>query len=109
MIMMTSKFIEKVIKPLNFCLWSVELVDSVESYANLMRNVFDFALLKELLSGENHIKIRLDAMHGGERVFTKSMQSHYCVLFYFENGRQKDYYYYYLSLILGSLEKNVQY
>ncbi|XP_077471772.1 phosphoglucomutase-1-like isoform X2 [Stigmatopora argus] len=42
----------------------VEIVDAVESYANLMRNIFDFATLKELLSGENHIKIRLDAMHG---------------------------------------------
>lgn len=45
---------------------SVEIVDPVESYANLMRNIFDFAALKELLSGENHINIRLDAMHGGE-------------------------------------------
>ncbi|XP_051943638.1 phosphoglucomutase-1-like isoform X1 [Hippocampus zosterae] len=42
----------------------VEIVDAVESYANLMRNIFDFAALKELLSGENHITIRLDAMHG---------------------------------------------
>ncbi|TMS09373.1 Phosphoglucomutase-1 [Larimichthys crocea] len=44
--------------------FTVEIVDSVESYANLLRNIFDFAALKELLSGENHIKIRLDAMHG---------------------------------------------
>lgn len=44
----------------------MEIVDSVESYANMVRNIFDFAALKEMLSGENHIKIRLDAMHGGE-------------------------------------------
>lgn len=44
----------------------MEIVDSVESYANLLRNIFDFAVLKEFLSGENHIKIRLDAMHGGK-------------------------------------------
>ncbi|XP_037537517.1 phosphoglucomutase-1-like isoform X2 [Nematolebias whitei] len=44
--------------------FTVEIVDPVESYANLMRNIFDFAALKELLSGENHINIRLDAMHG---------------------------------------------
>ncbi|KAM3866451.1 phosphoglucomutase-1-like [Diretmus argenteus] len=44
--------------------FTVEIVDSVESYANLLRNIFDFAALKELLSGENHIKIKLDAMHG---------------------------------------------
>lgn len=47
----------------------MEIVDSVESYANLLRNIFDFAALKELLSGENHISIRLDAMHGGKRTF----------------------------------------
>lgn len=45
---------------------AVEIVDSVESYANLLRNIFDFGALKELLSGDNHIQIRLDAMHGGE-------------------------------------------
>ncbi|CAB1317852.1 unnamed protein product [Coregonus sp. 'balchen'] len=44
--------------------FTVEIVDSVESYANMLRNIFDFAALKELLSGENHINIRLDAMHG---------------------------------------------
>ncbi|XP_060900233.1 phosphoglucomutase-1-like [Labrus mixtus] len=44
--------------------FTVEIVDSVESYANLLRNIFDFSALKELLSGQNHIKIRLDAMHG---------------------------------------------
>lgn len=46
----------------------MEIVDSVDSYANLLRNIFDFAALKELLSGENRINIRLDAMHGGERM-----------------------------------------
>ncbi|XP_047223462.1 phosphoglucomutase-1-like isoform X3 [Girardinichthys multiradiatus] len=44
--------------------FTVEIVDPVESYANLLRNIFDFAALKELLSGENHVNIRLDAMHG---------------------------------------------
>ncbi|XP_075876897.1 phosphoglucomutase-1-like isoform X2 [Nelusetta ayraudi] len=44
--------------------FTVEIVDSVESYANLLRNIFDFAALKELLSGESHISVRLDAMHG---------------------------------------------
>lgn len=44
----------------------MEIVDPVESYANMLRNIFDFAALKELLSGENHISVRLDAMHGGE-------------------------------------------
>nr|XP_040027040.1 phosphoglucomutase-1-like [Gasterosteus aculeatus aculeatus] len=44
--------------------FTVEIVDSVESYANMLRNIFDFAALKELLSGEKHINIRIDAMHG---------------------------------------------
>ncbi|KAJ3594921.1 hypothetical protein NHX12_004226 [Muraenolepis orangiensis] len=45
--------------------FTVELVDPVESYANLLRNIFDFAALKELLSGEHRIRIRVDAMSGG--------------------------------------------
>ncbi|XP_041134333.1 phosphoglucomutase-1 isoform X2 [Polyodon spathula] len=44
--------------------FTVEIVDSVESYANMLRNIFDFAALKELLSGQKQLKIRLDAMHG---------------------------------------------
>ncbi|XP_053740131.1 phosphoglucomutase-1-like [Synchiropus splendidus] len=44
--------------------FTVEIVDSVESYTNLMRNVFDFAALKDLLSGPGHVRVRLDAMHG---------------------------------------------
>ncbi|XP_055498062.1 phosphoglucomutase-1 isoform X3 [Leucoraja erinacea] len=30
----------------------------------MLRNIFDFNALKELLSGSEHLKIRLDAMHG---------------------------------------------
>lgn len=47
-------------------LFAVEIVDSVESYAEMLREIFDFPALKELLSGPNHINVRLDAMHGGE-------------------------------------------
>lgn len=65
---------------LTLYLSTVEIVDSVDSYANLLRNIFDFAALKELLSGENHISIRIDAMHGGESVSMsfKSMESEEC-------------------------------
>ncbi|KFP82265.1 Phosphoglucomutase-1, partial [Apaloderma vittatum] len=42
----------------------MEIVDSVEAYASMLRNIFDFNALKELLSGKNHLKIRIDAMHG---------------------------------------------
>uniref|UniRef100_A0A672J610 EF-hand domain-containing protein n=1 Tax=Salarias fasciatus TaxID=181472 RepID=A0A672J610_SALFA len=44
--------------------FTVEIVDSVEAYAEMLRGIFDFAALKELLSGPNHINVRLDAMHG---------------------------------------------
>ncbi|XP_076870965.1 phosphoglucomutase-1 [Brachyhypopomus gauderio] len=47
-----------------FKTFTVEIVDSVESYAEMLRDIFDFAALKELLSGPNHISVRLDAMHG---------------------------------------------
>lgn len=43
----------------------MEIVDSVEAYAAMLRNIFDFSALKELLSGPNRLKIRIDAMHGG--------------------------------------------
>lgn len=46
---------------------TVEIVDSVEAYATMLRNIFDFNALKELLSGPNRLKIRIDAMHGGMR------------------------------------------
>lgn len=45
----------------------MEIVDSVEAYAEMLRGIFDFAALKKLLSGPNHINVRLDAMHGGRK------------------------------------------
>lgn len=45
----------------------MEIVDSVEAYAEMLRGIFDFAALKQLLSGPSHITLRLDAMHGGGR------------------------------------------
>ncbi|XP_078417441.1 phosphoglucomutase-1 [Cetorhinus maximus] len=44
--------------------FTVEIVDSVEAYTSMLRNIFDFSALKELLSGPHQLKIRLDAMHG---------------------------------------------
>lgn len=48
---------------------TVEIVDSVEAYATMLRNIFDFNALKELLSGPNRLNIRIDAMHGGMEPF----------------------------------------
>uniref|UniRef100_A0A8C0X967 Phosphoglucomutase-1 n=1 Tax=Castor canadensis TaxID=51338 RepID=A0A8C0X967_CASCN len=44
--------------------FTVEIVDSVEAYATMLRNIFDFNALKELLSSPNRLKVRIDAMHG---------------------------------------------
>ena len=38
--------------------------------ATMLRNIFDFNALKELLSGPNRLKIRIDAMHGGMEPFS---------------------------------------
>lgn len=43
----------------------MEIVDSVDIYLNLLRNIFDFNAIRNLLTGPNQIKIRIDAMNGG--------------------------------------------
>uniref|UniRef100_A0A8C9FNM4 Phosphoglucomutase 5 n=1 Tax=Pavo cristatus TaxID=9049 RepID=A0A8C9FNM4_PAVCR len=50
-----------------FCInfFLVEIVDSVDIYLNLLRNIFDFNAIRNLLTGPNQIKIRIDAMNGG--------------------------------------------
>ena len=53
----------------NVLVLTVEIVDSVEAYATMLRSIFDFSALKELLSGPNRLKIRIDAMHGGIQSF----------------------------------------
>lgn len=45
---------------------SVEIVDSVEVYLQLLRNIFDFSAIKSLLTGPDQPKIHIDAMNGGE-------------------------------------------
>ncbi|XP_054991605.1 phosphoglucomutase-like protein 5 [Sorex araneus] len=42
----------------------VEIVDPVDIYLNLLRNIFDFNAIKSLLTGPGQLKIRIDAMHG---------------------------------------------
>lgn len=46
--------------------FSVEVVDSVSEYLQLMKEVFDFVKLKQFLTGEKAPKIILNAMHGGK-------------------------------------------
>uniref|UniRef100_A0A7N6BRL8 Phosphoglucomutase 5 n=2 Tax=Anabas testudineus TaxID=64144 RepID=A0A7N6BRL8_ANATE len=42
----------------------VEIVDSVEVYLQLLRNIFDFNAIKSLLTGPDQLKIHIDAMNG---------------------------------------------
>ncbi|RVE68082.1 hypothetical protein OJAV_G00088220 [Oryzias javanicus] len=42
----------------------VEIVDSVEVYLQLLRNIFDFSAIKSLLTGPDQLKIHIDAMNG---------------------------------------------
>lgn len=56
-------------------------MDSVEAYANMLRNIFDFSALKELLSGQNHLKIRIDAMHGGMKEETETLLLTICCVY----------------------------
>lgn len=44
--------------------FSVEIIDSVADYLELMKEVFDFSKLKELLSDDTSFKVLLNAMHG---------------------------------------------
>ncbi|XP_028403644.1 phosphoglucomutase-1-like [Dendronephthya gigantea] len=44
--------------------FSVEVVDSVSEYMELMKEVFDFVKLKQFLTGERAPQIILNAMHG---------------------------------------------
>lgn len=65
----------------------MEIVDSVEAYAEMLRGIFDFNALKELLSGANHINVRLDAMHGGSRQHNTTSQ-----LFHLKKKTQQHYF-----------------
>lgn len=46
----------------------MEVVDSVAEYVAYMKEIFDFAAIKDLLHGANGppLKILINAMHGGK-------------------------------------------
>lgn len=57
----------------------VEVIDSVEEYLNLMKEIFDFNTLKDLIQGGNKkppFKVLINSMHGGEF----SSYTAYCLL-----------------------------
>lgn len=46
----------------------MEVIDSVQEYVDYMKEIFDFAAIKNLLHGANGppLKILINAMHGGK-------------------------------------------
>lgn len=54
--------------PYLFSVFPVEIVDSVEVYLQLLRNIFDFNAIKSLLTGPSQLKIHIDAMNGGKTI-----------------------------------------
>jgi phosphoglucomutase len=45
--------------------FKIEIVDSVEEYTNLMKELFDFQRLRKFFSENPSFKILFDGMHGG--------------------------------------------
>jgi phosphoglucomutase len=43
----------------------IEIVDSVEDYVQLMKEIFDFNMMKSFLKNNSDFKILFDGMHGG--------------------------------------------
>lgn len=46
----------------------MEIIDSVEVYLQMLRNIFDFSAIKSLLTGPGQLKLHIDAMNGGESI-----------------------------------------
>ncbi|XP_013419467.1 phosphoglucomutase-1 [Lingula anatina] len=44
--------------------FTVQVIDSVEDYCGLMKEIFDFGAIKELLTGPSALNITLNALHG---------------------------------------------
>ena len=44
---------------------TVEVIDSVEDYVSMLKEIFDFPLIKKFLRSTPNFKILFDALHGG--------------------------------------------
>ncbi|XP_032826557.2 phosphoglucomutase-1 isoform X1 [Petromyzon marinus] len=44
--------------------FTVEIIDSVEDYLVMLKDIFDLPAIKSLLTGPKALKLRVDAMHG---------------------------------------------
>jgi phosphoglucomutase len=44
---------------------TVEVIDSVEDYVKMLKEIFDFPLIKQFLKSNPNFTILFDALHGG--------------------------------------------
>lgn len=58
----------------------VDVIDSVNDYAILMKEIFDFTAIKNLFSCPNPLKMLINCMHGGEKCFLKETVNLNCLL-----------------------------
>jgi len=55
--------------------FDVQIVDTAQDYAELMREIFDFAAIRGLLTGADgrpKLNVLVNALHGGEQQYTTS-------------------------------------
>jgi len=44
---------------------TVEIIDSVEDYVAMLKDIFDFTLIKKFLDANPSFKVLFDGLHGG--------------------------------------------
>jgi len=64
--------------------FDVQIVDTTQDYAELMREIFDFAAIRSLLtgaSGQPKLNILVNALHGGQQYSTSEFVHTCCICF----------------------------
>jgi phosphoglucomutase len=44
---------------------TVEVIDSVEDYVSMLKEIFDFPMIKSFLDSNPNFKVLFDGLHGG--------------------------------------------
>ena len=68
-------------------LYIVDVVDSVEDYVQLMKQIFDFDAMRQLLTGSDGtepLRIRIDCLNGGGSHCCRERQTFVIALWYAE-------------------------
>jgi len=53
---------------------TVEVIDSVEDYINMLKQIFNFPLIKSFLESNPNFKVLFDGLHGGTPSIIPLMQ-----------------------------------